>query len=247
MADNEEGKICNEEKSISEEEKKSEECLKDSVRFEDFAREEDSKKEESQGGISPKMVSLEEYQRLESQFKETKELLLRVAADFENYKKRAAKEKEDTIKFSNESLLRDMLETADNLELTLLHSKSGSVNSEDIIKGFEITVKGFLELLKRYGVTPLDMKEDIFDPNFHEAVGVVEKEDIPAGRIVKVERKGYMLRDRLLRPALVVVSKGKTVEHKVEKVADSEKVAEEEEEGHKCIAEPEPEKLENNK
>jgi len=246
MAEKKEEKIHNEESSLSEEERKSDELLKDSVRFEDFIKEEGERGEKPQGEISPKMVSLEEYQRLENQLKETKELLLRVAADFDNFKKRAAREKEETIKFSNEALLRDMLETADNLELTLAHSKVASVNLEEVIRGFEITVKGFMELLKRYGVTPLDVKEE-FDPNFHEAIGVVESEEIPAGRIVRVERKGYMLKDRLLRPALVVVSKGKAKaeETKTEETqgdSGKEEESSKQEEGHRCIAEPDPDK-----
>lgn len=239
-------------------EERSEGLLKDSLRFEDFvsnSKEENgtplvSEEERVQqgenraseevgmdlegGGVCG--ISEEEYHRLQEQYRETKELLLRVAADFENFKRRSAKEKEDLVKYANESLLRDLLDTADNLELTLLHSQNQSVKSEDIVKGFEITVKGFLELLKKFGVVPLEIEDDLFDPRFHEAIAAVESKDRPAGHIIKVERKGYMLKDRLLRPALVVVSKGVAVSSETANETDN-KTAE-----HICIAEPEPNK-----
>lgn len=239
-------------------EERSESVLRDSLRFEDFVsdskeeggtplmseeegvqagEERDSEEgakalEERGGGV----VSEEEYHRLEEQYRETKELLLRVAADFENFKRRSAKEKEELVKYANESLLKELLDTADNLELTLLHSQSQSVKSEDLVKGFEITVKGFVELLKRFGVVPLEIEDNLFDPRFHEAIAAVESRDLPAGHIIKVERKGYMLRERLLRPALVVVSKGPPAPSQMGDEAD-DKTAE-----HVCIAEPEPNK-----
>ncbi len=224
--------------------KKAEESLKDSVKFEDFISSDTKadtpsdnkeKQEFNNGAISLETVSHTEYEKLQKELSDTKELLLRVAADFENYKKRVAKEKEDLVKFANESILRDLLETVDNLELTLIHSRQSTIKNEDIIRGFEITVKGFIEFLKRYGVTPLDMSNTIFDPNFHEAIGAVQSDTIPAGHIIKVERKGYVLKDRLLRPALVVVSRGRSNENQA---TDNNKPEPE----HKCIAEPEPEK-----
>ncbi len=233
---------------------KAENALKDSLKFENFVSKngdvaQTSEKPESQEDKKPSDkedrnsdehintgVTAEEFQKLQEEYKETKELLLRVAADFENYKKRVAKEKEEIVKYANESILKELLDTADNLELTLLHSQSTAVKSEDLIKGFEITLKGFMEILKRFGVVPLDMKDNLFDPNFHEAISAVESNDIPAGHIVKIERKGYMLRDRLLRPALVVVSKGAPSNN-----SDAPEVEDKPLE-HICIAEPEPEK-----
>ncbi len=247
MADDNNGNIKVEESVIAEEEKKSGECLKDSVRFEDFAAQTENTAETGRtettgkGEVLPSSVPAEEYEKVKRELSETVELLRRVAADFENYKKRVIREKEDLLKFANESILRDMLETADNLELTLFHAKEKSVKNDDLVKGFEITVKGFLEFMKRYGVTQLDItaNETMFDPNFHEAIGVQESETAPSGQIIKVERKGYMLKDRLLRPALVVVSKGKLSDEGKKKAEESEE--REPSEMHKCIAEPEPE------
>ncbi|MCX7943714.1 MAG: nucleotide exchange factor GrpE [Deltaproteobacteria bacterium] len=235
MAENDNEKLNIENPVESEDVKKSEECLKDSIRFEDFAATSgEQPPQEVKGEVAPKAVSIEEYERLKKELLETKDYLLRVAAEFENYKKRVAKEKEDLLKFANESILRDLLETADNLELTLLHSRQASNKNEEVIKGFEITVKGFLELLKRYGVVPLEIEDKaFFDPNFHEAIGVQESETIPSGQIIKVERKGYMIRDRLLRPAFVIVSKGKPDKSGEEDIKEGDT-------SHKCIAEPEP-------
>ncbi len=235
MSEKEKENISIEDSVKSEEGQKAEKApLKDSVKFENFVSTEDeARKTAETGEIELKSVPSEEYEKVKKELAETKELLLRVAADFENYKKRASKEKEDLIKFSNESILRDLLETADNLELTLLHSRQAETRNEDIIKGFEITLKGFMELLKRYGVTPLDMSNLAFDPNFHEAIAVTENETVPAGHIIRVERKGYMLRDRLLRAALVVVSRGKPAKEDENETGDPDK-------RQRCIAEPEP-------
>ncbi len=236
MSEENNKKVKNEEDSLEEklreEEALPEEPLKDSIKFEHFeSKDWNTEEDGSKGEITPKSIPLEEYQRLENELKETKEMLYRVAADFENYKKRIAKEKEELIKYSNEQILRDLLDTADNLELTLLHSQQAASKNEDVIKGFEITVKGFIETLKRFGVTQLNVENTTFDPNFHEAIGIEESESVPSGHIIRVERKGYMLRDRLLRPALVVVSKGKPA------VVETQKKVEEAPE-HKCIAEP---------
>ncbi|MCX7958207.1 MAG: nucleotide exchange factor GrpE [Deltaproteobacteria bacterium] len=234
MSDNEQDKTNAGESLSNENEKSKEECLKDSVKFEDFV---DSKSEPSpqknEGEIELKTVPADEYEKIKRELQDTTEILKRVAADFENYKKRIAREKEELQKFANESILRDLLETADNLELTLQHSRQAQGVNEDIVRGFEITVRGFLEFLKRYGVSQLEMKDNAFDPNYHEAIAASESDTVPAGQIIRVERKGYMLRDRLLRPALVVVSKGKASGEKKE---PTEKKAE-----HICIAEPEPE------
>lgn len=243
MAEKENNRSDNTENRTSPEEKREGEELKDSLKFEDFASSEKPKEEsagkapgvEQEGKIEAISVPVEEYERLKSELKETKEMLLRVAADYENYKKRVAKEMEEHKKYANEALLRDMLETADHLELTLLHSKQVQNKNEELIKGFEITLKGYLELLKRYGVSQIEISENaIFDPNIHEAIAAVESEEIPAGHIIRVERKGYFLRDRLLRPALVVVSKGKPEE---KEKAQSEEGKDKPD--NVCIAEPE--------
>ncbi len=233
MTENEDNKIKLDDSITDEEAKKSEECLKDSIKFENFCSPEEAPKDSPKEETATQSVSLEEYEKVKKDLLDTTERLKRALADFENYKKRVIKEKEDLQKYANETLLKDMLETADNLELTLFHSRQLPDVNEELIKGFEMTVKGFLDMLKRYGVNQIDTSNKTFDPNIHDAIAAVESETIPAGEIIKIERKGYTLFDRLLRPAYVVVSKGKPSPKIDEKHTEEKEV-------HKCIAEPEP-------
>lgn len=237
MSEEEKKEIKNEETVKNSEEKKAEEALKDSIKFDDFISKDESTTEEKsvedkpKGEISPQTVSLEEYQRLEKEFKDMRETLLRVAADYDNYRKRVVKEIEEKIKSAKQEILHKFLETADNLELTLINSQRVTPKNEEIIKGFEITYKGFLETLKSFGVTQFNPENTVFDPNFHDAIGMVESETVPSGHIIRVERKGYMYNDRLLRAALVVVSKGMPAKPEAKEQAS-------EEPERVCIAEP---------
>ena len=147
--------------------------------------------------------------RLEEKEKETKEALdrmLRVAADFENYKKRAAREKEELIKFSNEEVIKAILPFVDNLERAVNHSEKAK-DVQSLVEGVKLTIQQLLKSLNKFGLSSVESLGKPFDPAFHEAVMVVATDEHPPNHVVEEFHKGYLLHDRLIRPAAVSVSK----------------------------------------
>lgn len=136
-----------------------------------------------------------------------RDLALRSQADFENFRKRAAREKEDAVKYANAAFLERLIPIFDNFELGLAAARTGAENSP-ILAGMDMVAKQLNDFLLSSGVEPVNGEGQSFDPNVHEAVAQEESADVPEGIIVRQLRKGYKLRDRLLRPATVVVSKG---------------------------------------
>lgn len=133
---------------------------------------------------------------------------LRLAADFENYKKRLVKEKADVVAYGNEELIKALLNVLDNLERALEHTESED-DSTALLEGVKLVHKQFVSCLEKFGVTNVDAaKGTEFDPRYHQAIERVESKELSSGLILSQMLPGYMLKDRLLRPALVVVSKG---------------------------------------
>jgi molecular chaperone GrpE len=135
-----------------------------------------------------------------------RDLALRSQADFENYKKRAAREKEDAIKYANSSLLERLVSILDNFELGLAAAKTESERSP-IYSGMVLVQKQLNDLLEENGLQAIEAEGKKFDPNLHEAIGH-EPSDSPEGTVIRQARRGYRFKDRLLRPARVVVSSG---------------------------------------
>jgi molecular chaperone GrpE len=131
--------------------------------------------------------------------------LLRLGAEFENYKKRVRKETSDLIKFGNEGLLKAVLPILDNLERTIDHGKKMNENGP-LLQGVEIILRQFLTILERFGVKPVAAMGESFDPEKHEAVSLAESDQEP-NRVISELEKGYLFHERLLRPAKVLVSK----------------------------------------
>lgn len=131
---------------------------------------------------------------------------LRLAAEFENYKRRVQRDQSDTIRFANEKLLRDMLPTLDNLERAIQSGRNQD-NVDGVLEGIDLTYKHFLETLQKIGVTQVSSVGEIFDPAKHQAVGQVESSSVPENAIIEEYQKGYFLHDRILRPAMVTVAK----------------------------------------
>lgn len=131
---------------------------------------------------------------------------LRERADLENYRKRTQREKEELIKYGNETLLMEILPAVDNLERALDHLDPDS--QDQVVIGIRMTLDMLVAALKKFGVTPVAVElGGVFDTALHQAMGQVESE-LPANSIVAVFQKGYLLNDRLLRPSMVMVSKG---------------------------------------
>lgn len=143
--------------------------------------------------------------QLQQDLEKFRELALRSAADLDNYRKRVMREKEDAIRYANSGLLEAVLPIIDNFELGL-ESARQSNEGKGILEGMGMVLKQLQDFLRAQGVERIETENKPFDPNLHEAVAQ-EESDAPHGTIVRQLRKGYKLRDRLLRPASVVVAK----------------------------------------
>ncbi len=142
----------------------------------------------------------------EKEIKEHHDRLLRLAADFENYKKRAAREKEDWTKFANEDLIRAILPFIDNLERAVNHAEKVA-DTGVLIEGIRLTLQQVFQSLNKFGLSSFQSVGKPFDPTVHEAMLVVETDQHEPNQVVEEFQKGYLLNDRLLRPATVSVSK----------------------------------------
>ena len=136
-----------------------------------------------------------------------RDLALRSQADFENYKKRAAREKEDAVKYANSSLLQRLVSILDNFELGLAAAKTESSQSP-IYSGMVLVQKHLNDLLEENGLHAIEAEGKKFDPNLHEAIAH-EASDSPEETVIRQARRGYRFKDRLLRPARVIVSSGR--------------------------------------
>jgi molecular chaperone GrpE len=137
-----------------------------------------------------------------------KDLAARNQAEMENYRKRVARDREDDIKRAKVGLLEDLLPVLDNFELGMIEVRKGDPKSP-IVFGMEMIERQLKDFMTNAGVELVDGVGAVFDPNIHEAVGQEESAEIEEGKIIRQLRKGYKVRDRLLRAAMVVVSKGK--------------------------------------
>jgi molecular chaperone GrpE len=136
-----------------------------------------------------------------------RDLAMRSQADFENYKKRCAREKEEAIKYANKSLLEKLVSIVDSFELGLEAARGESENSP-IYSGMTLVLKQLQDFLTDNGLQPIDAVGQKFDPNLHEAIGHEPSDAVPEEDVIRQTRRGYRFKDRLLRPSTVVVSSG---------------------------------------
>ena len=134
------------------------------------------------------------------------ERFLRVNAEFENYKKRNARENTERFKYFNLDLIKELLPSLDNLERAITHAKSENKDFESMIEGLEMVNKMTHEVFEKFGVSRVNTVGEVFDPNIHQAVGVVESDSVPENHVVEECLGGYLLHDRIIRPAMVRVS-----------------------------------------
>ena len=152
----------------------------------------------------------EELETAKQEAKETYDRFLRISAEFENYKKRSAREMDDLRKYSNQSLILEMLAVVDNLERALSSSNGSSSNDKCMADGVNLTLKEILKVFEKFNVKPIESIGQPFDPNFHQAMMQEETDDYPENTVITELQKGYMIHDRLLRPSMVVVAASKT-------------------------------------
>lgn len=135
-----------------------------------------------------------------------KDMYARMLADFDNYRKRTARDREELVKFATSEAVKDMLPTADNLSIALDQAKD---KEDPFVKGVKLAYEGFLKALKEHGAEPFESLGETLDPNRHEAIATLPSDTVEEGRISAEAKKGWMLNGRLLRAAQVVVSSGK--------------------------------------
>ena len=156
--------------------------------------------------VSPEQLA--ELKERAGKADENWERLLRTTADFDNFKKRAAREKQEAIKFANEGLLQKLLPVLENLDMALAATQAARPeDGQSLQSGVNMISQQLKNVLMEAGLEELDALGKPFDPNLHEALMQKETPDVPEGQVVQQLRKGYKFRDRLLRPAGVVVAK----------------------------------------
>jgi molecular chaperone GrpE len=142
----------------------------------------------------------------EEEAKNNYERFIRQTAEVENFKKRALRDKEDAIRYANETLVKELLPIIDNLERAISHAR-GSGNGASLVEGVEMILKGLFDALGKYGVSQISAMGQPFDPQLHEAMAQVETDTGEPNTVLEEHQKVYLLKDRLLRPSLVTVAK----------------------------------------
>ncbi len=177
---------------------------------EDIQEEDASSNAEEMPDIDPEMLRELAREKLCPECPEKQEQekeVMRIKAESDNFKKRMEKEKQEQCKFATESLLQDIIPVIDNLELASKHGRDIEA-CKDLVEGVDMTKKVFLETLQKHGVEQIkDCEGEEFDPKWHEAMAEEPREDIDSGRVCQIMQTGYKLKDRLVRPAKVTVSK----------------------------------------
>ena len=198
MSDNKEKEIkINEPESVEEESK------------EQDSADEQEKEAESVDDV-PQAEELSEEEKLKQRVTELEDRILRNSAEFENYKKRTARQYEDMVRFSNEKTIAEILDIIDNFDRALAH-KDESSDVESFAQGIGLINNQMHALLEKYNVTAIDALGKPFDPNFHEAMMQVESDEFEAGHVTFEMNKGYMIGERVLRHSKVGVAKAKEV------------------------------------
>jgi molecular chaperone GrpE len=151
-------------------------------------------------------------QELAAELVETRDRLLRLQADFENFRRRAAREREEALHYGHQNLVKDLLATVDNLDRAIEHversEQSGGGDIGSLLQGVELVRRELLAALAKHSVSEIEAHGTTFDPALHEAMAQAPDDSVPANTVIDVLQKGYQLRDRLLRPTRVVVSTG---------------------------------------
>ncbi len=146
-------------------------------------------------------------EELEKEVEANYDRFIRVTADFENYKKRVAREISDLRKFANENILKDMLSVVDNLERAIESGLKQDIEKQTLLEGVEITLKDLFRMFEKYGVKDFKSEGQPFDPVFHQAMMQEQTNDYPDNTVLNELQKGYTIHERLLRPAMVVVAR----------------------------------------
>jgi molecular chaperone GrpE len=149
----------------------------------------------------------DELAQAQQEARDNYEKMLRLAADLDNYKKRIEKERSIALKYAEENILKELLPVVDNLERAVEQGRS-TKDADVLLEGVDLTLKGLQDTMDKFGLRAVSDVRAPFDPNYHEALAMEASEEVPANHILREFQKGYLYKDRLLRAAKVVVSKG---------------------------------------
>ena len=185
------------------------------------AAEKDSKKDKKTTAADPMKELEEKFIKSEEEAKQSYDRYLRVSAEFENYKKRSAREMDDFRKFANQSLVKELLPIVDNLELAIKSADENKNVDNSLLDGVDLTLKEIMKIFENYHVKAIEALGKTFDPRFHEAVMREETDKHPENSITNELQKGYLIHDRLLRPSMVVVAAPKKSDDDKEKDANA--------------------------
>lgn len=158
-------------------------------------------------GVEEQANLAADLEKAREEAKDLQDRLLRLAAEFENFKKRMQRERETAMKYAEEGLLRELLPTLDNMERAMKQGRTAA-DVTALLEGVEMTMSGMRNTLEKFGLKPVDGVGQPFDPNLHEALAMEASDTVPANTILQEYQRGYMFKDRLLRAAKVVVAKG---------------------------------------
>lgn len=189
-------------------EKKSEEEILEDIESigEDLPEVDEAQSEEEE------LEPVDELEALQEELTEQKDQVMRIAAEFENYKKRMMREKSNALKYAGEPIFREILPVVDNLERAIAQGETQDADAEQVLasllEGVQLTLKSLLTSLEKFEVTPIDSVGEPFDPVNQEALTMEASDSVPVNHVVNEFEKGYQYKDRLLRAAKVIVSSG---------------------------------------
>jgi len=178
--------------------------IKDTVEISDRGADTETENMPSVSEVESPPSLEEQLTAKEKEASENWDRFLRERADMENYRKRVNREKEELLNYGNKSLIEEILPVIDNLERALAHASEDGLGA--LVEGIQMTHGMLLSSLKKFGVTPLETAGTTFDPAFHQAMAQVPTDDHAPNTVIEEYQKGYKLKERLLRPAMVTVS-----------------------------------------
>lgn len=147
------------------------------------------------------------------EFAEQKDHFLRLQAEFENFRRRSLKEKQENVRFGHQNLVKDLVSAVDNLERAMEHgAQFAGAEVRGVLDGIALVHREILAAFEKNGVSQIDAAGQAFDPAVHEAIGQIPNPDVPANTVVQVLQKGYVIHDRMVRPSRVLVSRVPTPE-----------------------------------